>query len=131
MSEAGYEFLAEYDAVIRKIDAEFDVRGSDLSTLVVTCIDNGGVVSNHRRKQFADSVPESVFAVIQTGVSAALAARHRSNEEADARDRTPESPVMSGEQDKAAEISFPPDAYEPDGYGTDTGRRPGDGRPNG
>jgi Fic/DOC family len=71
------EFLADYDTVTRKIDAAFDVRGSDLSTLVVTCFDNGGVVSKHRRKQFANTVPEAVFEAIQTEVSAALAARHR------------------------------------------------------
>lgn len=71
------EFLADYDAVIRKIDSEFDVRGSDLSTLVVACFDNGGVVSKNRRKQFAGSVPEPVFAAIQAEVSAALAERHR------------------------------------------------------
>jgi hypothetical protein len=70
------KFLADYDTVIRKIDSDFAVRGSDLSTLVVTCFDNGGVVSKNRRKQFAGSVPEPVFDAIQEAVSAALAARY-------------------------------------------------------
>lgn len=39
----------------------FDVRGSDLATLVVCCLDNGGKVSKNRRRQFAGRVPEAAF----------------------------------------------------------------------
>lgn len=69
------ELLADYDAVIRTIESEFDVRGSDLSTLVMSCFDNDGVVSKNRRKQFTDSVPQPVFDRIQSAVIAVLAAR--------------------------------------------------------
>jgi hypothetical protein len=43
----------------------FDVRGSALSTLVMMSLDNDGVVSKHRRKQFAGIVPEAVFDAIE------------------------------------------------------------------
>ena len=55
------EFLARYDKIWKAVNERFDLRGSDLSTLVVCCLDNGGKLSKHRRKQFTDRVPESVF----------------------------------------------------------------------
>lgn len=64
------QFLARYDRIVKEIDARFDVRGSDLATLVVSALDNGGKVSKRRRKQFEGRVPESVFDSIE-----ALAAR--------------------------------------------------------
>jgi len=54
-------FLARYDALVKQADERFDVRGSDLGTLVMMCLDNGGVVSNRRRKQFQGRVPEELF----------------------------------------------------------------------
>ena len=59
------EFLARYDRILKGVDGRFDLRGSDLSTLVVSCLDNGGKVSKRRRKQFAGRVPESVFDYIE------------------------------------------------------------------
>ena len=59
------EFLANYDKVYRAMDDQFDVRGSDLSLLIVNCLDQGGRVSNNRRKQFKDRVPESVFDALE------------------------------------------------------------------
>jgi hypothetical protein len=55
------EFLARYDRILKAVNERFDLRGSDLSTLVVCCLDNGGKLSKHRRKQFAGRVPDSVF----------------------------------------------------------------------
>ena len=59
------EFLDRYDRVIKAVNERFDVRGSDLSKLVMMCLDNEGKVSKHRRKQFQYSVPEEVFAFIE------------------------------------------------------------------
>ncbi len=42
--------------------------GSDLSKLVMMCLDNEGKVSKHRRKQFQYSVPEQVFEFIEEEV---------------------------------------------------------------
>ncbi|AZE86882.1 Fic family protein [Pseudomonas orientalis] len=59
------EFLDRYDRVIKAVNQRYDVRGSDLSKLVMMCLDNGGKVSKHRRKQFQYSVAEEVFGFIE------------------------------------------------------------------
>ena len=58
-------FLEKYDFVIKAVNDRFDVRGSDLSKLVMMCLDNADKVSKHRRKQFQYSVPEEVFDYIE------------------------------------------------------------------
>ena len=59
------EFLARYDKIVRAVDEKFDVRGSDLSSVVLSCLDNNGTISNRRRKQFEGRIPESVFDFIE------------------------------------------------------------------
>jgi hypothetical protein len=59
------EFIVRYDAIVRAVDERFDVRGSDLSLLVICCLDNGGRLSTHRRKQFQGRVPDLVFDYIE------------------------------------------------------------------
>ena len=59
------EYLARYDYIIKAVTERFDVRSSDLSTLIRCCLDQGGKLSNHRRKQFARRVPEKVFDFIE------------------------------------------------------------------
>ncbi|WP_438826697.1 Fic family protein [Pseudomonas koreensis] len=63
------EFLEAYDHLVKAVNERFDVRGSDLSKLVMMCLDNGGKVSKHRRKQFQYSVPEAVFEFIEQRAS--------------------------------------------------------------
>ncbi|WP_415766103.1 Fic family protein [Pseudomonas sp. ZB1P45] len=63
------EFLDRYDRVVKAVNQRFDVRGSDLSKLVMMCLDNDGKVSKHRRKQFQYSVSEEVFAFIEESAS--------------------------------------------------------------
>jgi hypothetical protein len=63
------EFLDRYDRVIKAVNQRFDVRGSDLSKLVMMCLDNDGKVSKNRRKQFQYSVPEEVFEFIEATVN--------------------------------------------------------------
>lgn len=58
-------FLQEFDRVYRVIDQRFDVRGKDLSVLVVSALQNQGKVSNKRRKQFQYSVQPQVFDAIE------------------------------------------------------------------
>ena len=62
------EFLDRYDRVIKAVNQRFDVRGSDLSKLVMICLDNEGKVSKHRRRQFQYSVSEEVFEFIEAEV---------------------------------------------------------------
>lgn len=66
------EFLARYDAIEKAVDERFDVRGSDLSTLVVCALDNGGKLSKRRRKQFEARVPAAVFDYIEEMASGVL-----------------------------------------------------------
>lgn len=63
-------FLEKYDFVIKAVNDRFDVRGSDLSKLVMMCLDNADKVSKHRRKQFQYRVPEEVFDYIEEMSSA-------------------------------------------------------------
>ena len=58
-------FLEHYDAISSAVNERYDVRGSDLSTLIVSCLDNRGVVSKRRRDQFANRVPAQVIALIE------------------------------------------------------------------
>lgn len=62
------QFLARFDRVLREVDARVDIRGNDLATLVVICLDNEGVISKKKRKRFADRVPEAVFDLIEATV---------------------------------------------------------------
>lgn len=62
------EYLARYDAVLRRVSDEIDVRGSDLSTLVTAALGNGGLVSKRRRDQFALRVPASTFGLIEQAI---------------------------------------------------------------
>ena len=59
------EFLARYDRVLKAVNERFDIRGSDLGTLVVCCLDNGGKVSKNRRRQFTGRLPEAGFNYIE------------------------------------------------------------------
>lgn len=64
------EFLLAYDAVLKQVDARFDVRGSDLATLVVSALANDGAVSKRRRDQFHARVPDAAFDAIEEAVRA-------------------------------------------------------------
>lgn len=60
------EYLQLYDALYKTIDQKFDVVGSDLAKLVMFCIDQQGVISANRRKQYRYSVPEDIFDALET-----------------------------------------------------------------
>lgn len=66
------EFLQRYDEVIRRVNAVHDVRGSELSKLVVMCLDQGGTLSQNRRKQFQYIVPEQALDFIEATTQAVL-----------------------------------------------------------
>lgn len=59
------EFLSQFDALFKAVDQRFDVRGNDLTTLVLACLQNKGKVSANRRKKFASTVPEAVLDAIE------------------------------------------------------------------
>ncbi|MDP3423127.1 MAG: hypothetical protein Q8S32_05150 [Burkholderiaceae bacterium] len=65
-------FLELFDRVRRHISERHDLRGSDLATLIVTIFQNGGVLSNNRRKRYADRVQTHVLEAVQTAVNRAM-----------------------------------------------------------
>ncbi len=65
-------FLIRYDRIAKSVDERFDVRGSDLATLILSCLDNNGMVSRNRRRQFEGRVPEALFDFIEQRAREAL-----------------------------------------------------------
>jgi hypothetical protein len=59
------EFLLRYDRVHREIDRKYDVRGSDLATLISVALENNGVISKKRRDRYRYIVPDEVFDAIE------------------------------------------------------------------
>jgi hypothetical protein len=68
-------FVLDFDTVQRAIDSRFDLRGNDLSALILDCFDSEGIVSKNRRKQYADRVPAAAFDAIEVEVRAVVLAR--------------------------------------------------------
>jgi hypothetical protein len=66
------EFLGLFDRVKRHINDRFDLRGSDLATLIVTIFQNGGILSNNRRKRYADRVQAHVLDAVESAVARAM-----------------------------------------------------------
>ena len=66
------QFLACYDEVIRKVNEQFDVPGSTLSKLIVMAYQNGGRLSQNRRRQFAEHVGREALDYIEAQVLEAL-----------------------------------------------------------
>lgn len=65
-------FLGLFDHVKRFMDARYDLRGSDLATLIVTVFQNGGTLSNNRRKRYAERVQPEVLDAIEDAVRRAM-----------------------------------------------------------
>lgn len=63
------DFLALFDAVTRHINERYDLRNSDLATLIVTTFQNGGKLSNNRRKQYEGRVQAHVLDAIEEAVA--------------------------------------------------------------
>lgn len=66
------EFLGLFDRVKRYINDRHDLRGSDLANLIVTIFQNGGTLSNNRRKRYAERVQAHVLDAIEAAVSRAM-----------------------------------------------------------
>jgi len=66
------DFLGLFDRVARFINDRYDLRSGDLTTLIVTIFQNGGKLSNSRRKRFAERVPDHVLDAVEMAVSRAM-----------------------------------------------------------
>lgn len=75
------EFLGLFDRVKRHINERHDLRGSDLATLIVTIFQNGGKLSNNRRKRYADRVQAHVLDAIEDAVGRAMQGQALRDEE--------------------------------------------------
>lgn len=63
------DFLALFDDVAQFINEQYDLRHSDLATLIITTYQNGGKLSINRRKRFAERVQAHVLDAIETAVT--------------------------------------------------------------
>lgn len=63
-------WLQRYDKIIATVGARYDVRGSDLASLVVACINNNGRLSVRKRQRYALTVPPEVLDFIEECVEA-------------------------------------------------------------
>ena len=66
------EFLELFDRVARSINDRYDIRNSDLTTLIVIIFQSAGKLSNNRRKRFAERVPDEVLEAIEAEVWVAM-----------------------------------------------------------
>ncbi|MFN3628904.1 MAG: Fic family protein, partial [Casimicrobiaceae bacterium] len=77
------EFLGLFDRVKRYIDSRHDLRGSDLANLIVATYQNGGTLSNNRRKRYADRVQAHVLDAVELAVSRAMQGQTLDEDEQD------------------------------------------------
>lgn len=75
------KYLAAYDRITRAVNDLYDVRGSDLATLVRSCLENNNTVSNNRRKIYGVRVPAGVFDLIESEARAAHATEAETDEQ--------------------------------------------------
>jgi len=59
------EFLARFDRISSALNDEFDVRSNDQHLLIISALQNGGKISNNRRKKLADRVPDEAFDFVE------------------------------------------------------------------
>ncbi len=61
-------YLESFDRTYRLLNRDFDVRNPVLTSLIRMCVENGGVISKNRRKQFVHDVPPGLFEAIEQTV---------------------------------------------------------------
>ena len=62
------EFLERYDKIMKQVGEQVDIRGSDLSLLVISCLENDGVLSNNKRKKYGQTIPKEALDLIEASV---------------------------------------------------------------
>lgn len=65
-------FLARFDEVTRRVNAQIDMRNNDLATLALIALASEGAISAKKRKRYADRVPLAAFDVIESVVRQVL-----------------------------------------------------------
>lgn len=69
------EWLVDFDRIYKSINDRYDLRSQDLSSLIVFAFDQGGRLSNNRRRQYAARVPEEIMNAIEAEVAGRINAR--------------------------------------------------------
>lgn len=59
------EFLNSFDRISKALNDEYDIRGEHQHLLIVSVLQNHGVLSKNRRKKMAGQVPEEVFDFVE------------------------------------------------------------------
>ena len=65
-------WLRDFDAAYDQIKADHDGRDADLCTLITVALQNSGLISQNKRKSYADRVPGRVFDAIDALCTARL-----------------------------------------------------------
>jgi hypothetical protein len=66
-------FLQRFDALVKVVNDNYDIRGNVLNKLVMQCLDQKGIVSKGRRKQYLGLVEPEVFDFLEQHAQALLA----------------------------------------------------------
>lgn len=66
------KFLDRFDRAYQLVNEQFDVRGNDLTTLTLSCLQHNAILSKNRRQQFRLTVPEHVFDAIEKACQSVL-----------------------------------------------------------
>lgn len=66
-------FLQRFDALVKIVNENYDVRGNVLNTLVMQCLEQKGIVAKGRRKQYLGIVEPEVFDFLERHAQALLA----------------------------------------------------------
>lgn len=67
------DFLQRFDTLVKVVNENYDVRGNLLSRIVMQCLNQNGIVSKGRRKQYQGSIQEEVFDFLEQQAQALLA----------------------------------------------------------
>lgn len=81
------EFLLRYDKIYRAVSEKYDLRQSDLATLIIMTLENNGRVSKNRRKQYGERVAPEVLDYIESTATEALLDSTDDHNDDDDRDR--------------------------------------------
>lgn len=89
------DFLHKFDDVYRQVDAEIDILGKDLATLIRGCHHEGGKVSKNLRKKFQYSVMPTTMDLIEEKVRDVFFSNQVSSDADEAESGVPARPAST------------------------------------
>jgi hypothetical protein len=73
-------YLSQYDEVYRRINQAYDIPNTELSKLVMFCLDQKGRISKNRRKQYQYMIPEEAFDALEAAYQEVMGASNALND---------------------------------------------------